>query len=333
MNHFHSLNEIETFLEGGGTFAGGRKFAFKQSWVAIGSFDGVHLGHQALLSPMIEEAHAQDAAAVVVTFHPHPVVVLRGLNEPIYLTSPDERALLLSTLGMDAVLTLPFDRALASLSAEEFMGNMVRYLGLKKLWAGQDFALGRNRQGNIPTLREIGSRLGFTVQVMDILEKNHPPEGEPEKAKVSSSRIRDLVRRGEVVEAAALLGRPYALEGPVVRGEGRGHSLGFPTANVDYWPEKIAPALGVYATWVWVDGQRLPSVTNVGLNPTFTNELTQPRVEAFLIDYEGDLYGQEMRVEFLEFLRPELRFDSAQALVEQMHADTSRAREVLTHAA
>lgn len=295
------------------------------AWATIGTFDGVHRGHQAILAPMVQQAHAVGNPAVVVTFFPHPVVVLRGVQDPISLTTSEERARLLGKLGIDAVITLTFDRALAALTAEEFMRKMSAHLGLRQLWVGDDFALGRNRQGDIPTLRAIGERLGYMVHVTGEVDIN----GE----RVSSSLIRSLVRKGEVAQAARMLGRPYVLEGPVTHGDGRGRDLGFPTANVDYWQGKITPAYGVYATWTWVDGKRLPSVTSVGVRPTFDPPDSTPRVEAYLIDFAGDLYTQPVRVEFLEFLRPELRFSSVQALIDQMVLDTKNAREVLADAA
>jgi riboflavin kinase / FMN adenylyltransferase len=309
MGHFQSLDAVN----------------LKDAWATIGTFDGVHRGHQAILAPMVQAAHADGKPAVVVVFFPHPVVVLRGIQEPITLTTPEERARLLGELGIDAVITLTFDRTLASLSAEEFMQMMSAHLGLRQLWVGDDFALGRNRQGDIPTLRAIGEKLGYTVHVT----------GEVDIAgeRVSSSLIRGLVRKGEVSQAARLLGRPYMLEGPVAHGDGRGRGLGFPTANVDYWPGKITPAYGVYATWTWVDGERIPSVTSVGVRPTFDPPDSTPRVEAYLIDFAGDLYDRTIRVEFLEFLRPELRFVSVQALIDQMVLDTQNAREVLADAA
>ncbi len=233
MEHLHSFEET----------------TLKSAWATIGTFDGVHRGHQAILVPMLQAAHAAGSPAVVVTFYPHPVAVLRGISEPICLTSPDERAHLLGRLGVDVVLTLSFDRALAAWSAQEFMQRMSERLGLRQLWVGNDFALGRNRQGDIPTLRAIGQELGYTVHVTDEVVI----EGE----RVSSSQIRSLLRGGDVRQAARLLGRPYVLEGTVAHGDGRGRDLGFPTANVDFWPEKIAPAYGVYATWTWVDGAAL----------------------------------------------------------------------------
>lgn len=315
MQHIHSFEEV----------------GLKESWATIGTYDGVHRGHQAILVPMIQQAHQAGVPAVVVTFYPHPVAVLRGITDPMCLNSPDERARLLGALGADVVLTLKFDRALAAWTAEEFMQQMNEHLGLRRLFVGNDFALGRNRQGDIPRLRAIGEQMGYTVEVTDEVRAEN---GSGER--ISSSRIRTLVSQGQVAQAAEMLGRPYSIEGIVAHGDGRGRTLGFPTANVEYWPGKMTPTYGVYATWTWigVDGeapQRVPSVTSVGVRPTFDPPDTTPRVEAYLIDYDGDLYGQTIRVEFLEFLRPELRFGSAQALIDQMILDTQNAREVLAH--
>jgi riboflavin kinase/FMN adenylyltransferase len=308
LKHFHTFDEAH--LSG--------------AWATIGVFDGVHRGHQAILKPLVEQAHAAGAPAVVVTFFPHPVVVLRGISEPVYLTTPDERAQLLEELGVDAVVTLTFDRALAGLSAEEFMRQMRAALGLRQLWVGSDFALGRNRQGDVPTLRALGEQLGYQLHVTGEVNL----DGE----RVSSSRIRALLREGAAQAAAEMLGRPYALEGTVVHGDGRGRLLGFPTANIAYWEGKITPAYGVYATWTVVEGERRASVTSVGVRPTFDPPGSPPRVEAFLMDFDADLYDRPARVEFLKFLRPELRFNSAQALIDQMVRDTQNAREVLAHA-
>jgi riboflavin kinase/FMN adenylyltransferase len=313
----------------------------ENTWASIGMYDGVHRGHQAILVPLVEQAHAAGSQAAVVTFFPHPMVVLRGVREPVYLTSPDERARLLEGLGFDAVITLPFDRAMASLAAEAFMHRMSRALGLRQLWVGSDFALGRDRMGDINALRGLGFKLGYTLQVADEVRHIPPsparaggrsPSRAPTGERISSSAIRGLLRQGHVREAAALLGRLYSIEGPVIHGDGRGRQLGFPTLNVRYWPEKILPSYGVYATWTWAGNERIPSVTSVGVRPTFDPPGSPARLEAYLIDTTADLYDQRVRVEFVEFLRPELRFDSAQALIEQMVLDTQRAREALNHA-
>jgi riboflavin kinase / FMN adenylyltransferase len=297
-------------------------------WAAIGMFDGVHLGHQAILRGLAQEAQAAGATPLVITFHPHPVTVLREVTDPLYLTAPDERAQYMGELGIGHILTLPFTRELAGHTAEEFMAQVTGSLNLAQLWVGHDFALGRARKGDVPTLRQIGQALGYSVRVIDPVAES-PQAGQ----RVSSSRIRELVRAGQVAEAARLLGRPYRLEGPVIHGDGRGRGLGIPTANVGYWVEKITPALGVYATWVRVNGERLPAVTSVGKNPTFVDNLTAPRVEAHLLDFDRDLYGQQARVDFLEFLRPERRYSSVEALLEQIAVDIQDAREVFAHAA
>lgn len=312
MKHYLSFDEVQ----------------INKAWATIGMFDGVHLGHQAILKPLVEQAHAAGNPAVVVTFFPHPVAVLRGVSDSIYLTTPEERAHLLGELGVDAVITLTFDHTLAGRTAEEFMRALCDATGLRELWVGNDFALGRNRMGDLPALRALGEQMGYRLHVTDeVRVENNGLE------RISSSAIRKLVNAGNAAQAARMLGRPYALEGPVVHGDKRGRELGFPTANVGYWQGKVVPAYGVYATWTWVNGQRLPSVTGVGVRPTFDPPGSPPRVEAFIMDYQGDLYGQVARVDFLEFLRPELRFESAQALVDQMVLDTQNAREVLAHAA
>lgn len=318
MQHFRSFEEA----------------AFQHAFATIGTFDGVHRGHQAILVPLVEAAHASQNPAVVVTFSPHPMQVLRGIRAPMCLTTADERAVLLGSLGIDAVITLTFDQALAALSAEEFMRPMNAHLGLRQLWVGHDFALGRNRQGDIAMLRELGKHMGYTVHVID--EITLPVDGSgvnnPSDTRISSSRIRALVRDGGVEQAALMLGRPYSMRGTVMHGDGRGRGLGFPTANVAFPQEKILPAYGVYVTWVWVAGRRLPSVTSVGVRPTFANSAPIPTVEAYLIDFDEDLYGQTMQVDFLTFLRPELKFNSVQALIDQMQQDTQHAREALRHA-
>jgi riboflavin kinase / FMN adenylyltransferase len=288
MEHFHSFEEA------------GNNQSLQGAWATIGTFDGVHRGHQAILKPLVSSAHAAGAPAIVVTFHPHPTVVLRGAEENLYLTSPAERAQLLGGLGIDGVVTLTFDQALA--------------------------ALGRNRQGNIPTLAQLGEALGYRMHVT--AEVDEVDDG---NQRISSSLIRELLRQGQTTRAARLLGRPYAVEGAVVHGDGRGRKLGFPTANIDYWPGKLVP-LGIYATWTWIGERRVASVTSVGVRPTFDHPPANPMVEAYLLDFDEDLYDQIVRVDFLAFLRPELRFDSVQSLINQMALDTLKAREVLSNA-
>jgi riboflavin kinase / FMN adenylyltransferase len=296
----------------------------KSTWVTIGAFDGVHLGHQALIRPLVEAAHQAGREVVVLTFFPHPVVVLRGLQGPFYLNSPEERAELLGELGVDYVITLNFTRQVAALSAREFIQLIAAQLGLECLWIGYDFALGRNRQGDIPTLKKLGQEFDYKVEVVTKVDLN----GEV----VSSSRIRSLLVQGDVSQAARLMGHGYSFSGRVIHGDGRGKGLGIPTANLDYSPERILPAFGIYATWTWVDGVRYPSVTNVGIRPTFKNINNNVQIEAYLMDFDRDIYDTTIRLEFVEYLRQEERFENIQALVDQMHKDIQKAREILPNA-
>ncbi|NMC80140.1 MAG: bifunctional riboflavin kinase/FAD synthetase [Chloroflexi bacterium] len=296
----------------------------EQSRVTIGSFDGVHRGHQSIIHQLVQEAQSAVAPAVVVTFFPHPAIVLRGPNTVFYLTTPEERAALLADLGVDVVVTLPFDHELASQSPQEFMQMLSDHLGLRRLWVGNNFALGRNRSGNIETLKQIGEQMNFSVEVVQPIINGN---GEL----ISSSNIRRLLAEGDVQRAAELLGRWYAIAGKIIHGDGRGKSLGIPTANLGFWPERALPARGVYATRFWWGQQSFSAVTNVGVNPTFANQPPRPRVETHVMDFNQDLYGQEARLEFIAHLRPEQRFGSAAELVEQIQADVAHAREVLAH--
>lgn len=294
----------------------------ERAFVAIGAFDGVHRGHQALLQNLVAEAGAQAGVPVVVTFHPHPAVLLRGIQSPYYLTSPMERARLLEENGVEWVVTMPFTRELAALSAQDFVSALKLHLGMREMWVGYDFALGRGREGDIAFLRRAGAALDFNLRVMEPVALADQP--------VSSSQIRALLKEGAVDQAAQMLGRTYGFEGPVVHGDGRGRSIGIPTANVQAWEGQLLPRNGVYATWASVDGLRRPAVTNVGMRPTFENTPPVPRVEALLLDFDQDLYGKTVRLEFVEFLRPEERFANVQALLDQIGQDKNRAREVLS---
>jgi riboflavin kinase / FMN adenylyltransferase len=291
--------------------------------LTIGAFDGVHRGHQELLGALVRAAGASGVPSVVLTFHPHPAVVLRGIEKPFYLTSPEERARLFGQLGIDWVITLPFTRELAQESAGSFVARLQAALGLREMWVGYDFALGKGREGDISFLRRLGEEMGYSVRVIDPVSQGGQT--------VSSSQVRALLTEGAVRPAAELLGRRYGFSGPVIHGDGRGRSLGIPTANIQAWDGQLLPRLGVYATWVWVAGVRYPAVTNVGFRPTFDSPIPAPRVEALLLDYDQDLYGQEVRLEFVDSIRPEQRFESVDALLKQIAADRERAREILTH--
>lgn len=293
------------------------------AWVTIGSFDGVHRGHQTLLNHMVEGAHAAGEPAVVVTFFPHPAIVLRGLQNPFYLTSPEERARLMAENGVDHVITLPFTHELAGQSAEDFMTHLADHLRLTRLVVGYDFALGRGRVGNIHTLRDLGEGLNYEVDVIT------PTSIHDEL--ISSTRIRDLLTKGQFSEVTLLLGHWYSTSGRVVHGDGRGGQIGIPTANLALWSEQILPARGVYASLAWIHNQAIPAVTNIGVRPTFENHTGNARVEAHLLDFHEDLYGEELRLDFVKFLRPEQRFPSVRALLDQIQQDIQNAREVLPY--
>ena len=296
-----------------------------RSWLTIGVFDGVHRGHQVILRRLVAGAHAEGLPAVVVTFFPSPAVVLRDLRDPVYLSMPDERAELLAALGVDEVVTLEFNRQLASLPAADFMAWMKTRLGVVHLCAGFDFALGHGREGNLPMLKQIGDQLGYAVTVVD-------PVADPQNGAISSSRIRNLVANGEVRTAADLLGRRYAVNGVIAHGDGRGHGLGFPTANIAIPQQRLSPGFGIYATWITLRGQRFPSVTSIGVRPTFERAPVAPRIEAHILDLPGDpnLYDQPVRLEFVEYLRPEMRFSQVQDLIDQIHQDIQQSREVFS---
>ncbi len=292
------------------------------AWLTIGLFDGVHKGHQAVIRKLTAGAHSVGAPAVVLTFHPHPAAVLRGRSGQIYLTSPDERADLLGKLGVDVVVTQAFTRSLANQTAREYVERLTQALGLRHLLIGHDFALGRNREGDLPALQRLGKEYGFTVNVVR-------PALIGEQI-VSSSRIRAaLIEEGDVRAARHLLGRPYGVLGAVVSGDGRGRTIGIPTANLDIPLDRILPRVGVYACQVCLDGDQRPAVANIGLRPTFTGGEAVPRLEVHLLDYAGDLYGRTVQVDFVARLRDEQRFATIEMLVAQIQADIAQARRIL----
>lgn len=284
--------------------------------VAIGNFDGVHAGHRAILARLRAHADALGGPSVVYTFDPAPTaVVAPARHQPRILTLPD-RVRHLGEAGVDAVVVEPFTRAYAAHPADWFADEVLRRrLGAQVVVVGWDFRFGMGRGGDADSLR----RAGFTVDHVDAVELDGAP--------VSSSRVRKLVAAGEVAAAARLLGRPHVLRGTVVRGDQRGRTLGFPTANLDNEVELI-PADGVYAVRASVDGgPSTPGVMNQGNRPTFAG--VERRIEVHLFAEVGDLYGRELRVELVDRIRPERRFDGLDALVAQIRADAARAREIL----
>lgn len=290
------------------------------SLVTVGSYDGVHIGHQHLLRQMQAAANQLGYRTSLVTFHPRPKAVLVPHKPTRYLTTPAEKIALLEELGLDLTAILPFTRETARTPALEFVSKLVTHLRMRQLWVGPDFALGRDREGDIPTLRQIGQSLGYEVRVVEPLIR----DGDV----VSSTRIRHLLVRGEIRQAAALLSRYPSLTGQVVRGAQRGRLLGFPTANLSVSPERAIPADGVYACFVWLTGDRYQAVTNVGVRPSFAG--AERTIEAHLLNFNGDLYGLDLKLEFVERLRPEKRFNDLHELVAQIRFDSEQAVELLT---
>jgi riboflavin kinase/FMN adenylyltransferase len=299
------------------------------AFLTIGSFDGVHLGHQALIRNLVASARQEGALAGLLTFDPHPLRVLRPERPMVRLTSIPERRDILAALGLDFMVVLPFTRETAATPASDFVADLVRHLALKALWIGPDFALGRGREGNAARLTEFGADAGFAVHVIEPYELDG--------GLVRSSRIRALLSEtGAVDWAARLLGRPYQVWGPVVLGAQRGRTLGYPTANLALPAERLVPAHGVYACWAWRPEGAIadmlpgyPAVVNVGVRPSFDNGA--PSVEAFLLDFDGDLYGETLGLSFVERLRAEQRFTGIDALVAQIRSDADTAREILAH--
>jgi riboflavin kinase / FMN adenylyltransferase len=300
------------------------QFSLNACHATIGTFDGVHRGHQVLIAQLVSSARQAGNPSVVVTFFPHPAVLLRNIEGPYYLTSSAEREDILKQLGVDHVITLPFTRELANLTAQEFMSSLQSQLHIRHLWVGDNFALGRNREGDIPNITLIGKDLGYTVGVI--------PTSTNTTSGISSSIIRQAISSGNVTQAAALLGRYHRVCGEVVQGDGRGKSIGIPTANLKHWQQQLLPTNGVYATKTWVNDQFYPSVTNIGSRPTFDSATPGIHIETLLIGYNQDLYGLQICLEFVQYLRAEQRFASVDALLKQIQEDINTTQEVLNHA-
>ena len=287
--------------------------------LSIGVFDGVHLGHQALIAETVLQAKDAGALAGVVTFAGHPRQVLGKHKELPHLTSLEQRVRLLKDAGVDRVVTLTFTAELAALPAEQFVGLLKRHLSMQALVVGPDFALGKAREGNIEALKAMGEKLGFIVTVVaPRLKGGH---------KVSSTLIRKAMAESDMAKVHDLLGRYFSLEGQVVTGEGRGATLGIPTANLEIAPDQALPADGVYATIACVDDQPIPSITNIGTRPTFGGG--RRTVETHLLDFRGQLYGRRLEIAIIEQIRPEAKFASADELLAQIKVDIATARQIL----
>ena len=305
MRHFQSLEGVQ----------------LQDTWLTIGTFDGVHRGHQEIVRSLVSNAHADGSEAVVLTFYPHPAVVIGKRQNPSYLTTPEERAALLGDLGVDVVITFPFTQPISNLSAQEFITILKSHLDMKHLIVGPDFALGHNRIGNIEYLGEAGKKLGYSVSAITPYEV----DGQI----VSSSKIREALREGEIELVNILLGRPYFIRGQVVPGDGRGHTIGIPTANLSLWPERALLKSGVYATQCIINDRTYGAVTNIGVRPTFATQHEHLQVEAHLLSFDDQIYGLEVQLDFISHLRDEQKFSGIDALVSQIQQDILQAKGIL----
>ena len=291
------------------------------SVVTIGMFDGVHIGHQALVKRLVETAHTSGRSAVVLTFYPHPDIVLRGLEGRYYLTTPDQRAQMLIDLGVDCVVSHPFNDEIRQIRASTFVDQLREYLKMDSLWVGEDFAMGYQREGNVEFLQQDGEKKGFDVEVINLVSADG--NGVP----ITSTRIRNHLAEGDLDTVRQLLGRGYMVIGDVVEGEKRGRTIGFPTANLDVWEQQLIPQNGVYAGWARVNEGKYKAVTNVGIRPTFAGDGIT--VEAHLLDFEGEIYGQRVELSFETKLRDEQKFNGIDELVAQIQRDVEAGREFL----
>jgi riboflavin kinase/FMN adenylyltransferase len=294
---------------------------FPTSTVAIGRFDGVHRGHQALISRAVEDAHTHGRPAVVFTFDRHPAELIAPDRAPGYLSTPEQRAELIASLGADHLVVAHFDERFRELSPEAFMHFVLSgILGAKSVFVGADFRFGHDQSGDVNSLREAEERLGFKTTVLEPILVNGK--------KAASSDIRDLLRDGELQAALEMLGHAYTLTGRVVEGQKLGRTLGYPTANLQLEINQVVPEDGIYAVWVHYTGQRYKGACSIGMRPTVGG--TERTIETFILDFNADLYGRRLDIEFMSRLRDELKFDSLEALVEQIALDVEEVRVVLS---
>lgn len=293
----------------------------RDSALTIGVFDGVHRGHRHLIDALVDEARASGLLAGVVTFKNHPVTVLRPGTRVRFLTDVAERSRLLKELGVDFVAAVRFDPALAGLSSRDFLSVLASELRMRKLVVGPDFAMGRDRDGSVETLPAIASEIGAEFKSVDLVTD---PSG-----LVKSTAIRKQIADGEVSGAARLLGRNFSITGTVGGGQRRGREMGFPTANLEVHPDLIIPGDGIYATWAHLESGRHMAATSIGLRPTFDDGENRT-VEAFLLDFSEDIYGQTLRLEFVKYLRGEEKYDTVEALMEQIDRDVQDTRAALS---
>lgn len=294
------------------------KKQFKNIVLGMGNFDGVHLGHQKLIRTVVERARSINGTAMVLTFNPHPLAVLTPQKEPPKLLTEEAKQEAIGKLGIDVILSIPFNIEFAQITPEEFIHNILhRQLAVRGVVVGYNFTFGNRGAGNGATLEKYGPALGYTVDII--------PPVTHEGQVVSSTLIRELIKAGNVEKAAQFLGYKPFIEGEVVTGDRRGNAIGFPTANIELDEKLAAPGNGVYSTHVRINGELYLGVANIGTKPTFNRDRKKRNLEVHLLDFRGDLYGEKIRVEFLRRLRNELRFNSVNDLVNQIQQDIQMA--------
>lgn len=298
------------------------KEPFKNAVITLGNFDGVHKGHRALLDTAIEKARDINGTSVAVTFEPHPIRVLDKGSHPPLITIYEQKLELIERSGIDVLVSIPFTRDFANMSPKDFITELlVKRLGMKAIVVGNDYSFGKKRQGNIDMLRSYGSKLGFEIIIPQWITT---PDGED---RISSTRIRDMIKSGDVKNVPALLGRHYQIRGKVVSGRDRGGKLlGFPTANINLRDE-LPPETGVYAVIVKCQYGQFKGVANIGYSPTFDDHLFT--VEVHILDFNHDIYQQDIRVNLIEKLRDEKKFSGIAELSEQIRKDIEKARTIL----
>ncbi len=290
--------------------------------LTLGVFDGLHLGHQRIMQTVVERAMATGAVSTAITFDPHPRAVLHSESAPPLLQTLDQRLVYLDFLGIEQTIVVPFTREFACQPAEKFLTNIIHdRLHAKEVYLGKGFAFGKDRGGNIELLRVMSEKLGFIADEVD--------EVRLRGQRISSSIIRSVLAAGHVNLARRMLGRPYGVEGVIIRGNRRGHTIGFPTANLKPH-NRVIPRYGVYATASLVDGAWRKSITNIGIRPTFESD-ADPSIETYIFDFDGDLYGDALRVRFLHRIRDERKFGGIDELKAQIEKDTRRARKYFRH--
>ena len=299
-------------------------YPYKNAVITIGNFDGVHIGHQALFHQVIEKVRALQGTSIVMTFEPHPARVLKQNNHPPLITLYEQKIELIEKAGIDILICIHFTRKFASIPAKEFIEKiLVDRIGMKAIVVGEDYTFGKNREGNLDLLKTYGKRLGFEVIVVRKIQMLNNSED-----KISSTRIRELISDGKVAESQKLLGRHYQIRGTVMTGRDRGgRLLGFPTANINLYDE-LSPKTGVYAVTVECKGSKYKGVANIGYSPTFDDRIFT--VEAHILDFNDDIYGQKIRVNFIKRLRDEKKFLNISELSKQIKKDIDKARDIIS---